>query len=238
MSPHPHSAPRTPSLWQEVGWILAVDLRREGRRLAVVGTAVLLGLGVVVASAVAGLGMARAPLATAALWVAVVLVGVQAASGAYEREQRSGALTVLLCGPVRPTALYLGKTIGILLYTWVGAFAAVAGVALLIHGGALWAWPMRLLGVVMVGAFGFAVVAGLVGPLLGLGGGRDALLALLLLPLGIPLVVACARATEALYQSPVALDVYRDSLGIAAGLDGLFLAGALWLFEPLVRQGN
>ncbi len=236
-SPAPRPV-RRPGLLSEVWWILTVDLRREGRRLAVSGAAVLLALAVVLGCALAGLSTPRDSLATAALWVAVVFVGVQAASTTYEGEQRAGTLTALLCGPVRPTALYLGKTAGILLTSWFGALAAAVAVSLLIHSAALYHHPVRFLGIVLVGATGFAIVGGLVGPLLGLGGGREALLALLLLPLGVPLVVSCARATRALFSAPAALDVYRDGLGLAVGLDLFFLLGSLWLFEPLVRRSN
>jgi heme exporter protein B len=223
---------------REIAWILAVDLRREGRSLAVVGGAVLMALGVVSACALAGWDHADASLASAAVWVAVAFVGVHAASGAYAPEQQSGALTALLCGPVRPLSLYVGKTLGILLFTGLGAATAVLAAGLLLHPGLLSAFPGRVLAIVALGSVGFSVVGGLFGPLLGLGGGRDALLALLLLPLGVPLVVTCARATQALLREPAALDAYRDSLGIALGLDGLFLAGALWLFEPLVRRNK
>lgn len=227
-----------PSLLQEAGWILAKDLRAEGRTLSVVGIAALLALGVVAACALSGLQTGRAALATAAIWVGLAFAGVQAASGAYEREQATGTLTLLLCGPVRSLALFLGKTAGIVIFTLVGALTAVLLASLLLQTRALVTFPIRLVLVVMAGGFGFALVGGLVAPLLGLGAGRDALLSLLLLPLGVPIVVAGARATQALFQPLPALDVYRDALGIVAGLDALYLVGALWLFEPLVRRGH
>ena len=225
-----------PSLWQEVGWIVGRDLRSGRRTLSVVLLSVLLAAGVVAACALAGGVGGRDELACAAIWVSVAFCGAYAASNAYAREQSSGVLRILLCGPVRGVSLYLGKAVIVLLLTGVGALVATLLAALLIHGHALATWPGRVLGLVLAGSFGFAVVGALVAPLLGLGSGREALLALVLLPLGVPLVVSGARGTAALFTAPAALDVYRDSLGLVLGLDALFLALALWLFEPLVRS--
>lgn len=234
--PKPTLTAPMPGLWREAGWILAKDLRAEGRTLAVVGMAALLTVGVVSACALAGIHGQRAVLAPAAIWIALAFAGIQAASGAYEGEQSTGTLSALLCGPVRSMSLFVGKTAGILIYTLLGTLTALVAVYLLIaqltDAAAIW----RLLAVVLAGSIGFSLLGGLIAPLLGLGAGRDALLALLVLPLGVPLVVAGARATQALYATPIALDQYLDALGIVAGLDALYLAGAIWLFEPLVRR--
>jgi heme exporter protein B len=225
-----------PGLWQEVSWILGKDLRAERRTPSVLTVSVLLAAGVVTACAVAGGSAGRDELACAAIWVSVAFSGVHASSNAYAREQSSGVFRVLVCGPIRGVSLYLGKAAGVLVLTLVGALVAAGLAALLIHPDGLLGHPGRLLAIVAAGCFGFAVVGALVAPLLGLGAGREALLALVLLPLGVPIIVTGARATAALYASPPALDAYRDSLGIVLGLDGLFLAVALWLFEPLVRR--
>lgn len=225
-----------PSLWQEVSWILGKDLRAERRTPSIVMVSVLLAAGVVATCALAGGSAGSDELACAAIWVSVAFSGVYASSNAFAREQSSGVLRVLVCGPIRGVSLYLGKAAGILLMTLIGGLVAAALSALLIDAGGLVAWPWRLLGILAAGCFGFAVVGALVAPLLGLGAGREALLALVLLPLGVPIILSGARATAALYANPVGLDAYRDSLGIVLGLDGLFLALALWLFEPLVRR--
>jgi heme exporter protein B len=233
---HTLSGSSGPGLWQEVRWIAGQDLRDHRRTLSLVALSALLAAAVVAACALAGGVSGRDELACAAIWVSVAFCGVYASSNAYAREQSSGVLQVLVCGPVRGVSLYLGKGLTVLLLTGVGALVAAVLAALLIHDHALHAWPGRLLALVGAGGFGFAVVGALVAPLLGLGSGREALLALVLLPLGVPLIVSGARGTSALFSAPAALDVYLDSLGIVVGLDALFLALALWLFEPLVRR--
>jgi heme exporter protein B len=232
--------PDRPGVWQEVAWILGKDLRAERRTPSVLTVSVLLAAGVVATCALAGggagAGAGADELACAAIWVSVAFSGVYASSNAFAREQSSGVFRVLVCGPIRGVSLYLGKAVGILMMTFIGGLVAAVLSGLLIDAGGLLAWPWRLVGILAAGCFGFAVVGALVAPLLGLGAGREALLALVLLPLGVPIILSGARATAALYASPVALDAYRDSLGIVLGLDGLFLALALWLFEPLVRR--
>ena len=229
-------APDRPGLWQEVSWILAKDLRAERRTPSILMVSVLLAAGVVAACALAGGGAGRDELACAAIWVSVAFSGVYASSNAFAREQSSGVFRVLVNGPIRGVSLYLGKAVGVLLMTFIGGLVAAALSALLIDSAGILSWPWRLVGILVAGCFGFAVVGTLVAPLLGLGAGREALLALVLLPLGVPIILSGARATAALYANPVALDAYRDSLGVVLGLDGLFLALALWLFEPLVRR--
>lgn len=232
----PPADPARPGLWQEVAWILAKDLRAERRTPSVLTVSVLLAVGVVAACALAGGAAGRDELACAAIWVSVAFSGVYASSNAFAREQSSGVFRVLVCGPIRGVSLYLGKGVGVLLMTLLGGLVATAFTALLIDASGIGAYPLRLLAILAAGCFGFAAVGALVAPLLGLGAGREALLALVLLPLGVPIIVSGARATAALYASPGALDAYRDSLGVVLGLDGLFLALALWLFEPLVRR--
>ncbi|MFH2009731.1 MAG: heme exporter protein CcmB [bacterium] len=240
MSGSAHSSPRgaRPGLWQEVGWIVGRDLLRERRTLGVVTMSVLLVSGVVAACALVGGELGRDELACAAIWVSIAFAGVYSASNAYAREQSSGVLQVLLCGPLRGVSLFLGKAVVVLLVTFLGALAATGLSALLIHSQGLLSWPGRVLLLVAAGCFGFSVVGALVAPLLGLGAGREALLSLVLLPLGVPIIVAGARGTAALFSAPAALDVYVDSLGIVLGLDALFLALALWLFDPLVRRAG
>ncbi len=225
-----------PGVWQEVFWVLGKDLRAERRTPSVLIVSVLLAAGVVAACAVAAGGGGRDELACAAIWVSVAFSGVYASSNAFAREQASGVFRVLVCGSIRGVSLYLGKGASVLLMTVIGGLVAALLTALLIDAGGIVAFPWRLLGILVAGCFGFAVAGALVAPLLGLGAGREALLALVLLPLGVPIIVSGARATAALYASPANLDAYRDSLGVVLGLDALFLALALWLFEPLIRR--
>ncbi len=223
-------------LWREVGWILGKDLRAERRAPTVVVVSLLQATLVVAACALAGDMAGRGELACAAIWVSVAFAGVHAASSAFAREQASGVLLLLRTGPMRGVSLFLGKAATVGLMTLVGGLAAAGLTALLIDSTGLGAWPWRLLGILVAGSVGFSVAGALVAPLLGLGAGREAMLALVLLPLGVPIIVSGARATAALYASPPALDVYRDSLGIVLGLDAVFLALGLWLFEPLIRR--
>jgi heme exporter protein B len=229
---------RGPSLIAEVGWLIAKDGRSELRSVSLVAVSLLTVACVVTACALTASPQARPTLASAAIWVSLALSSVLSASHAYRREQAGGALRALLLGPLRPSALFLGKTFWILLATGLGAVAAVGLTAVLIHDRALVAWPGHLLLVVGLGALGFAIIGGLFAPLLGMGSGRDMLLALMLLPLGVPLVASGARATSSLFAGDPRVDGFLDAVGMVAGLDGVFLLLAMWLFEPLVRRGS
>ncbi|MDY0002146.1 MAG: heme exporter protein CcmB [Polyangia bacterium] len=230
--------PAAPNLLRESSCIFFKDLMTEGRTWAMAGTAALLSITVVTACALAGSGAPRGGLAASAVWVSLAFAGVVAASGAYEREERDGTLVALLCGPVRAMALFIGKTGCIAMFTVLSAFIALLLASLLLHSGALVQAPLRSMALVLCGAVGFSLVGGLVAPLLGQGEGREAILALVLLPLGVPIVLSGAHATQALAESGPAAGAYWNGLGIVVGLDLLYLLLAMWMFEPLVRRGR
>jgi heme exporter protein B len=233
----PHSEPPLrPPWYQELVWIIGQDLRAERRGLGLLSMTVLMAVAVVVACALAGGQGPSAALTAAAIWVALACCVVYAASNAYLPEQQSGLWQALVAGPVRSLPLYLAKTGLILGVTLLGALVAAALALLLIETASLLAEAGRLLAVIALGSLGFSAVGGLMAPLLGLGAGREALLALVLLPLGVPVVVAGANATVALAAQPADLDGFRDSTGILLVLDTFFLLLAIWLFEPLLGR--
>lgn len=227
-----------PTPWQEICWVARKDLRLERYSLGIAGGSALLAAGVVCLCALAGDQRGRAELAGAAVWVSMAFSGVMAASAAYAREKHDDTLTALLCGPLRTVSLFVGKTLPVLLWTLMGTLAAALLAAILIHARALLVWPFHTLGVLAAGALGFSVVGGLVAPLLGAGSGRDVVLALVLLPLGVPVVIAGARASASLGAVKPPPGVYGESLGLILALDIMFLLLALWLFGPMVRRGT
>ena len=97
------------------------DVRLELRSRDVVISALVFGLIVVV---VFNFGLNRtpgslAPVAPGLLWVAYAFIGVLAMNRAFARELEHGGLDGLLVAPVSRDAIFLGKTLGSLIFMLV-----------------------------------------------------------------------------------------------------------------------
>jgi heme exporter protein B len=139
--------------------------------------------------------------APGALWVALAFAGVISAAQSYQADLEDGAFDTLLTTPVPRAAVYLGK----LLANW--CFMTVLGLVLLpitlaLYGAAAGgSWPWLLL-VVVLGTFGFALIAVFYAGLTANLRARESLLPVLMFPVVVPILLASVRATGAL----VALD--------------------------------
>jgi heme exporter protein B len=94
--------------------------------------------------------------------------------------------------------MYVAKAIALLLYLLVLELVAVPAFALLLLGPSLWHALPDLIGVLVLGDLGLAVVGTLVAALAVRTRARDLLGPLLALPLLVPIVIAGARATSPL----------------------------------------
>lgn len=218
---------------QQFTALLVKELRIERRNPELLFTMALLSAAVVLTFTFAS----RSPsprLAAPSLWIALTLCTVLATNRLYQREHETGTLDALLSGPVSPTALYLAKTSALFLYLLV--VAALTSV--------LCAWlfdadfgrkPALLSAVVLAGSAGLSVVGSL---LAALGGRRsgDLVLALTLMPLTIPVIIAAAKATEALVRPSFDDTPAFFWLLFLLSFDLLFGVLSLWCFEPLMRR--
>ena len=125
-------------------------------------------------------------------WVAVVLVAVLGVHRSVALESGDGATDgLLLCG-LEPAAVFLGKTLALLVELVVVAALLLAGVLVLyeaqVDSIAL------LLATAIVGVVGIAASGTLYGALLGGQRARETVLPILLLPVLAPVVIGATRA--------------------------------------------
>lgn len=213
--------------------LLAKELRIERRKPELMFTMALLSAAVVLTFTFAS----RAPssaLAASSLWIALTLSTVLATNRLYQREHETGTLDALLSGPVAPTAIYLAKTAALFLYLLVVAALTAVLCAILFEAG-FGVRPFHLGAVVLAGNAGLATVGSL---LAALGSRRsgDLVLALALMPLTIPVIIAAAKATEALILPPHAFSTAVVWLEFLLAFDILFGLLSLWCFGPLLRR--
>ncbi len=168
------------------------------------------------------------------LWAAILVAGVIAVGRSVATEKEAGCLDGLLLCPVDRAVIYLGKLIGNLILLFVtglvilGFFTVLYNVSL----GSGWA---GLVLVIALASIGFGAVGTLFSAV---GAGvraRDALLAVFIFPLLVPLIIAAA------YVSTILLG--GEGLG-SAGLwpwflvvyDVIFLAVAFMTFDFVMEE--
>ena len=179
----------------------------------------------------------RAPEDGAAgiLWVSIAFAGTLALGRTFERERQSETLRALLLAPAARPAIYVGKLLGIVALLGAGEVVLVPLVALLFQAPLL-AEPLWLAVVLLTGTVGFTAVGTLFAAMLVRARSRDVLLPVLLYPITVPVIIAGVRATAALLQPDVDMDIVRFWLALLVCFDVVFVTLALWTFEPLMTD--
>jgi heme exporter protein B len=164
-------------------------------------------------------------------WLAAVLAALLAIGRAFavERENRAG-VTLLLSG-VDPAAMYLGKTLALAVELLV--LEVLVGVGMV----ALYDVTPRHLGVLAGGAVvataGIATAGTLYGAVVVSDRGRESLLALLLLPVLVPVLLGATRLFETALVGGSDAGLWMGLLAIFAALYGG--VGAL-VFGALIEE--
>jgi heme exporter protein B len=181
------------------GWLQLVrrDLRLARRQGAETMTAVAF---FVLAVVLFPFGVGPDPnmlarIAAGVIWVAALLASLLSMERLFEPDYQDGSLDLLLIGPVPAWGLVLAKVVAHWLATGLPVIAAVPAMALLVHLPEA-GWPVLLASLVL-GTPMLSLLGG-VGAALILGARRGGvLLALLVLPLYVPVLIFGVGAVEA-----------------------------------------
>jgi ABC-type transport system involved in cytochrome c biogenesis permease component len=109
-------------------------------------------------------------------------------------------------------------------------------IALLFHAASLFARPLLMAALLILGSIGFASVGTLFAAMLVRARTRDVLLPILLYPVTIPVIIAGVLGSSALLQTPPDDAVAIMWIGVLASVDTVFITLALWTFEPLMTE--
>src|SRR5689334_20398732 len=134
------------------------------------------------------------------LSIAVAFAGTLALSRTFERERYADTLRALLLAPAPRTAIYVGKLLGVMLLLLIAELLLTPAIALLFHAP-IFARPLLLGALLLLGTLGFAAVGTLFAAMLVRARSRDVLLPILLYPITIPVIIAGVRGTSALLQA-------------------------------------
>ena len=169
------------------------------------------------------------------LWIAVAFAGTLALGRTFERERYSDTLKALLLVPAPRTAIYVGKLLGMIALLGLAELLLTPTIAVLFHAP-LFARPLLLASLLLLGTIGFAAVGTLFAAMLVRARTRDVLLPVLLYPITIPVIIAGVRGTSALLQPVPEEPVVTMWIGLLASFDVVFVTLALWTFEPLMTE--
>lgn len=219
----------------------ALRIARKDIRLELRSKEILLTMGFFGFLAVLVLAFAfrrgDAPLAavgSGSLWVAIAFSGTLGLGRAFERERENDSMRALLLSPVSRNAIYLGKALGIALFMGIVELVVVPAVLLFFT---LPVEPERLAALAalcVLGTIGYALVGTLLAASLARSGSRDVLLAVVLYPIIVPVIIAGAMGTNAVFEGEIAWPELMIWIRVLGVFDVVFLIVSLWIFEPLI----
>ncbi len=137
-------------------------------------------------------------LAAGILWVTLLFAAILGVNRLFVADADQGGFDGFLLAPVDRSAMLVAKALTLLAYLVVLEIVAVPAFALLLLAPPLHQAFPDLLGVLALGDLGVAAVGTLVAALAVRTRARDLLGPLLALPLLVPIVIGCARASSPL----------------------------------------
>lgn len=224
----------TPSWLAQTGILLRKDLTIELRTGEVLVTSGFFAVLVVVLGSLAFyLGPdTRGQVAAGVIWLAVAFASVLALGRLWQRERDEGAFDGILTAPVAPSAVFVGKALGLLAFLLLIELVVVPLSALFfalepsdVGGG--------LVAIALVATPGIAAAGTLFGAMTVRTRARDLVLAVVLLALLAPVVLTAVAATRELLGG-AHLGELGDYFRLLGVFDVAFVAGGVGLFGMLV----
>lgn len=214
--------------------VLRKDLRIELRTgEVVVTTALFASLVTVIASLSFFIDPRSAKLvAPGVLWIAIAFSGVLAMGRSWSRERDHDVLRGLLMSPIPRAAIYVGKSLGTVLFLAVVELVLVVEVAVLFNLDLTLIWG-RLGILLTLGTLGFAATGNLFAAMGTRTSARDMVLAVALFPVISPALLCGVVATRELLAGAPPAELYAW-LRILTAFDIVFITAGMLLFEPLV----
>ena len=216
--------------------VLVKDLKIELRTLEVVlATALFAVLTVVLAAFAFGLNTAAGKdAAPGVLWIAVAFGGILALNRTFLRERDLGVFTAVLMSPLPRSALFLGKTLGVLVFLLAVEIILIPLIELFFHAPLL-ANLGELAPILLMGTLGYAAAGTLFAAMTVRTRLKDLLLGVVLFPLVSPALIASIKAMATVLAGD-GLAGAADYLRLLGVFDLLFLVGGLWLFGALFED--
>ncbi len=174
----------------------------------------------------------QAGLAAGLLWVSLAFASTLGLNRSVSLEGENNALAGLLLAPVDRSAIFFGKTLSNLTFTFLVALVLLPVFSLFYQQNML---NPRLVLVILLGLGAYTSLGTLLAALSIQTRTRDVLLPVLLYPLALPVLIAAVEASRGvLAGQPLAELQSWLSLLIASNI--LFLAAGLLLFDTILEE--
>jgi heme exporter protein B len=235
----PRPAPRRVSWLAQAKIILVKDLMIEARSGEVVVNSAFFALLVVVISSLSFYvslnTRVTAQVAAGSIWLSTAFAAVLSLSRSWHRERDGGALDALLVSPLAPSAIFIGKAIGLLLF--LGAVeAVVVPTAAVFFSIDLFEHGLGLLAIAACATPGIAASGTLFGVMTVRTKARDLILAIVLFPLLSPTLLSAVVATRDLLDG-APLSELGGFFKLMLVFDLTFIVGGISLFGILTEGG-
>jgi len=168
------------------------------------------------------------------LWVGITFTGILSLSRTYQSEELAGGIEGLRLYPGDVRAIYLGKLVGnIIMLLLVEAVLIPASAVLFQLELVPHIWP--ILGIAVLGTFGFSVVGTFYAALTVHLRAREVMLPLLLFPVVVPVLLGAVNATTLTLQG----DVMGETglwIRLLVAFDVIFFVVCVWIFPVAVEE--
>jgi heme exporter protein B len=175
-------------------------------------------------------------LASGVLWVTLLLAAVIGVTRLFAAEREQGGIDGLLLAPVDRTALFIAKASALFLFLVAVELVAVPAFGLLLLGPGLGGALPELALILLLGDLGIAAVGALVAALAAETRTRELIVPLLLLPLLVPLLIACAQASEPFLRQDQGPEDLARWLGLLTLYDVVFVLVSVAVFDFLLED--
>jgi heme exporter protein B len=174
------------------------------------------------------------PVAAGSLWVAIAFSGTLGLGRAFDREREGDCIRALLLTPVSRQSIYLGKVIGIVTFMGIVELIVLPAVTLFFNLPVDLERVLRTFAIMALGTIGYALVGTLLAASLLRSQSRDVLLTVVLYPVIVPVIIAGAMGTNAIFESKITYDQLELWMRLLVFFDAVFLVASMWIFEALV----
>lgn len=229
-------AVQPPSWFRQVGLVLKKDLRIELRSGEVTLTSAFFAVLVVVLASMSFLGSRESgrSLAAGVIWLSIAFAAVLSLGRSWAREREGAALDGLLVTPLRASALFSGKALGLCLFLFAIEAVVFPLAALFFSLDLLQVAPGLLL-LALLTTPGIAAAGTLFGAMTVRTRARDLVLSIVLFPLLAPALLVAVAASRAYLEGALLSELdgfFRLLLVFAV----TFWAGGLALFGSLIDE--
>jgi len=166
------------------------------------------------------------------LWVTFAFAGTLGLNRSMAVEKDRGCLDGLLLAPVDRSAIYFGKMLGNWIFMLLVA-AIILPIYSVLYNVNL--FHLGLLGVILLGSFGYVVVGTLLSSMAVQARTRDVLLPILLFPVIVPVLLAAVKASTGFLQG-IPLEEIRVWLNFLIAYDVIFFAVSFMVFDYVVEE--